>query len=103
MNEPMSLLVIVVPESLEDPLVDELLLHPEWVSGFDTQAVEGHGSGRAQKSGAERVRGRARRVRVEMAITEPNARALLGHLKRVMPQQDVVYWMQGLAEFGRFA
>ena len=63
MNEPMSLLVIVVPESLEDPLIDELLLHPEWVSGFDTQAVEGHGSGMARKSGAERVRGRARRVR----------------------------------------
>ena len=63
MNEPMSLLVIVVPESLEDLLVDELLLHPEWVGGFDSQPVEGHGSRLSRKSAAEQVRGRARRVR----------------------------------------
>ncbi len=103
MNEPMSLLVIVVPESLEERLVDELLLHPEWVTGFDSQEVEGHGSRLVRKSGAEQVRGRARRVRLEMVIAEQHARALLDHLKSVVPQPDVVYWMQGVADFGRFA
>ncbi len=103
MNERLCLLVVVVPEALEDRLIDELLLHPHWVTGFDSQPVEGHGSRLARHSAAERVRGRARRTRLEMVMAPGHARALLDHLRAVLPQPDVVYWTQTLEDFGRLA
>ena len=102
-TEPMSILVILAPETLEDRLIDELLMHPQWVSGFSSQNAEGHGSRAAHASARERVRGRERRVRLEAVATRANLQAMVEHLRRELPQPGVVYWVQALEDFGRLA
>ena len=97
------LLTIVVPRALEENLVDHLLEHPEWVIGFTTSPVEGHGQAVKRYGIAEEVRGRSRRVQIQSVINSADAHSLIAHLKESLPNPEVAYWIVPVQEFGRFA
>lgn len=96
-------LTIVLPRSLEENLVDHLLQHPELVAGFTTTQVEGHGQAVPLRGTAEEVRGRSRRVQVQIVLNGADARTLVDHLKAELPNPEVAYWMLPVLDFGRFA
>ena len=96
-------LTIVLPRSLEENLVDHLLQHPELVAGFTTTQVEGHGPAVPLRGTAEEVRGRSRRIQVQIVMNGADARTLVDHLKAELPNPEVAYWMLPVLDFGRFA
>ena len=96
-------LTIVLPRALEENLVDHLLAHPEYAAGFTTTQVDGHGQSVARHGIAEEVRGRARRVQIQVVLNGEDAKALIEHLKASLPSREIAYWMTPVTEFGRFA
>lgn len=95
-------LIIVLPKIFEEDLVDHLLAHPEWVSGFTTREVSGHGHAVAYHAVAEQVRGRAARVQVEIVLDQAHAAPLLAHLRENLHSAEIAYWLMPVIEFGRF-
>lgn len=95
-------LTLILPVALEEAVLDTLLEHPEWVSGFTSMEVSGHGQSQKMTSVAEAVRGRARRVRVDTLMQRDDAAQLLELLKTNWPHPGVVYWMVDVQGFGRF-
>ncbi|MHB0985892.1 MAG: DUF3240 family protein [Sulfuricella sp.] len=96
-------LTVVFPVALEENILDHLLEHPELASGFTTYEVEGHGQGAVYPSVNEQVRGRARRMKMEVVMAHDDAQALIAHFKASLPSREVAYWMTPVGEFGRFA
>jgi hypothetical protein len=96
-------LTIVFPRALEEELIDHLLEHPDWVSGFTISQVEGKGQAVRLAGVVEEVRGRARRVQIQTVLDMADARSLIAHLKAVLHNPEVAYWLSPVVEFGRFA
>lgn len=96
-------LTIVLPQVLEENMVDHLLQHPEYASGFTTTQVEGHGQSVTRHSIAEEVRGRARRIQIQVILNGEDAKLLIAHLKGALPSREVAYWLTPVIEFGRFS
>lgn len=96
-------LTIVLPKSFEEDLVDNLLEHPEWVTGFTTTDVNGHGQNVAYHAAAEEVRGRVARVQVQVVMHPEQAPLLVAHLKQALRSTEIAYWLTPVIEFGRFA
>lgn len=99
----MTCLTLVLPRSLEEVLVDELLEHPEWVPGFTTQAVDGHGQGVVYRASAEEVRGRVARVMVQIVTESAHVEALLAHLSERLRNPEIAWWTVPVSSFGRLA
>ena len=95
-------LTLILPVALEEAVLDTLLEHPEWVSGFTSMEVSGHGQSQMVTTAAEEVRGRARRVRIDTVMQHADAVQLLALLKANWPHPEVAYWMMDVQEFGRF-
>lgn len=99
----MTCLTLVLPRSLEEALVDHLLEHPEWVPGFTTCPVDGHGHGVVYRASAEQVRGRVARVMVQIVTESDKAEALLTHLRESLRSPEIAWWTVPVSGFGRFA
>ena len=97
------MLTLAAPRALEDDLLEQLLAHPEWASGFTLSRVEGHSHREAPLTVQEQVRGRAGRIAVQIVLEAEQAQALLAHLKQRFPKPDVAYWLMPVLEFGRLA
>ena len=75
-------LTLTLPKSLEETIVGHLLAHPEWVLGFNTADVSGHGAAGVAHTAAELVRGATRRVRVQIVMNREDAAAHLVNIAR---------------------
>jgi len=96
-------LTIVLPDGLEEELVDELLGHPDWTGGFVISRAEGSGQTVRLQRAAEQVRGRAPQVVIQTVLNQVDARSLIAHLRETLPAGDVAYWISPVLEFGRLA
>lgn len=94
-------LTLICHKSLEERLVDQLLEHPEWVSGFSVSQVEGHSQTEKLPSMLERVRGRSLRIEIRCIMNLDDAQALVSHLKASEPNPEIAYWIMPVTEFGR--
>lgn len=103
MEERDTCLTIVLPKALEEQLVDQLLEHADLVPGFTTATVEGHGQAVALHGTGEEVRGRARRVQVQIVMNALAAHRLVEALRAALPNKEVAYWLLPVTEFGRLA
>lgn len=103
MNTHECCLTLSFPSSLEENVLDHLLEHPEWVQGFSTMHIEGHGRMTSARQTAELVRGRARRLYAQVVLDETDAHALLADLRSALPNPEIAYWLTPVIEFGRFA
>jgi hypothetical protein len=95
-------LTLMLPKSIEETLVGHLLDHPEWVRGFSTAEMSGHGAAGVAHSAGELVRGASRRVRVQIIMNREDATALIEHLRATVTNPEVAYWVTPVLEFGRF-
>lgn len=89
--EPQGLLILIVPPTLEEMLVDVLLQQIQ-ISGFTSSKVSGHGSvhgEHAKLSIVEQVTGRQERVQFMMHATIADLKTLVNHLKTTFRSTDI--------------
>ncbi|MYM85446.1 DUF3240 domain-containing protein [Duganella sp. FT50W] len=98
-----TLLTLVIPVSLEEDILDFLLLHPNWASGFSLMAAQGMGQGAPLQSAMELVQGRSARKLVLIPGSLADLQQLLQALAEEMPTPDVTYWMSPMLANGRLA
>ena len=55
-----AMLTLAIPINLEEDVLDFLLLHPQWASGFSIVDAAGMGQGASLLSNMEKVQGRSR-------------------------------------------
>lgn len=96
-------LTLVCHESLEERLIDHLLEHPELVSGFSINRIEGHSIKEKLPSILEQVRGRSRRIEIRAVMNLEHAHTLIELLKQKEANCEVAYWITPVLEFGRLA
>ncbi|MDP2760457.1 MAG: DUF3240 family protein [Sideroxyarcus sp.] len=101
MKEINCCLALACHRSLEERLVDHLLEHPEWVSGFSVLNLEGGSQNEFLPSMTEQVRGRSRRVQIQAVMNLDDAHALITQLKREENNPEMAYWITPVIEFGR--
>lgn len=101
--KPDACLVLVLPKSLEDEVVDHLLQHPEWVTTFIALPVAGHGLPQRIASAAEQVRGHAQRVRIELPLRAADAAQLIAHLREDLAGSELDWWLTPLLDAGSFS
>lgn len=97
------LLTLIAPASLGENIADLLLEAPELASGFTSSAASGHGAGLRFEAASERVRGRGRRTRFELALVLSDADALLGRLQASLGEANVYYWICPIVEWGNLS
>lgn len=95
------LLTLAIPITLEEDVIDFLLRHPEWASGFSIVDAEGMGQGASLLSAMEKVQGRCRRKLVLIAGLDAHLRHLIHALGQEIRNKDVAYWISGISAFGR--
>lgn len=95
------LLTLALPSALEEEVCDVLLAHPEWVNGFSVIQAEGFGAGSRLSSTLEQVRGRARRVLVQLVINDSHLDELITLLRAQYPSDEVAWWTAPITAFGR--
>jgi hypothetical protein len=96
-------LTLVCHKSLEERMVDHLLEHPEWISGFSIGRIEGSSQKEKLPSMLEQVRGRSQRIEIRSVMNLENAHALIAHLKEEEANSEIAYWITPVIEFGRLA
>ena len=92
------LLTINLPPALEEDLVD-YLLSLDFVVGFTSYAVQGHGEHR-NLSVAEQVTGRRKRMQFEMLIDEAEYKQITSALAAAVGK-DLTYWQIPVNHIGR--
>jgi hypothetical protein len=101
MTTPNCCLTIVLPRALEEDAIDVMLAHPQWVTGFTVSQTEGAGRSVQFRGTGEHVRGRSRRVQLQVVLDEGDARNLLVALQEAFPGRPIAYWLTPVVEFGR--
>lgn len=98
--EAQGLLILIVPPSLEESLVDVLLQQAE-ISGFTSSKVNGHGTVRgdaATLSIVEQVTGRQQRVQFMMHANIVDLKNLVSSLKSTFRSTDIHYILMPILE-----
>lgn len=98
-----TLLTLTIPVSLEEDVLDFLLTHPQWASGFSVLAAQGMGQGARLQSSMEMVHGRSARKLVLIAGAHADLLQLVQVLAAEIPSPEVVYWMSPLLSCGSLA
>ncbi len=98
-----SLLTLAIPVGLEEDILDFLLLHPAWATGFTVLAAQGMGQGALLQSPMELVQGRSGRKLVLVAGVGADLLRLVEALAAEIPSPEVSYWLSPLTACGRLA
>lgn len=96
-------LILALPASLEEEILDHLGEHPEWVTGMSLLHAEGVGSGARLRTSMEQVRGRARRRMILLLMQQKDVPPLLESLRAVFATPEIAWWSTPVTGFGRFA
>jgi len=95
-----TMLVISVATELEEELVDCLLEIPD-IEEFSSSVVYAHGHSERMTL-AEQVRGRRKRLQMELILPAQSVNKVLTLLRENLGG-DGVYWEQAVRNFGRFS
>lgn len=95
------MMTLAFPLALEEQIIDFLLDHPQWVSGFSLVDAEGMGRGEGLRSTMEKVKGRARRRLINILMRNEDVLPLAGALSKEFHSLHVAYWVVPLLSFGR--
>lgn len=99
MNSKEYLVTLNVPLSLEEAVVDCLLMQ-ESEHGFSSLPVNSHDHKNEGLSLAEQVTGRQRKIRFQMYVPEDGLAALLAQLRAEFSGSGIRYWVLPVVENG---
>ncbi len=94
----MMLLTIIAPPTMEEEIIDWLLIQPN-ISGFTSQAANGHGRGHVM-SLVEQVTGRRHQITFWIELEKKMADAIITELKQAFSGSGLHYWLLPMAESG---
>ena len=92
-TEPQGLLILIVPPTLEEMLVDILLVQDK-ISGFTSSKVSGHGTVHGEDEAlsiVEQVTGRQQRIQFMMHAAVIDLKILVAALKAKFRCSDIHY------------
>ena len=93
------LVTLNIPPSLEELMVDSLLMFEE-DHGFSSFPVNAHHHDNKGLSLAEQVTGRQKRIRFQMYVPAEELPALLEQLRRDFSGSGIQYWVLPVIENG---
>jgi hypothetical protein len=96
-------LTLVLARKLRGELLDFLSEQPDLASGFTASEAAGHGANVQLLSAAERVKGHADQVHVQIILRSADAGRLLDRLRVSFAGSNLVYWIAPVSEFGTIA
>jgi hypothetical protein len=98
-TQPQGLLILIVPPTIEEMLVDELLLQSK-ISGFTSSKVNGHGTVHENSSLSivEQVTGRQQRVQFMMHASIDDLKDLVTYLKSKYRSTDIHHMLLPILE-----
>lgn len=99
MNVKEYLVTLNVPPSLEEAVIDCLLM-VESEHGFSSFPVSSHDHRNKGLSQAEQVTGRQRKVRIQMYVPEHELADLLAQLREEFSGAGINYWVLPVIENG---
>jgi hypothetical protein len=99
MNGKQYLVTLNIPPSLEEMMVDSLLLL-ETEHGFSSFPVNAHHHVTKGLSLAEQVTGRQKRIRFQMYVPVEELPALLEQLRQEFSGSGIQYWVLPVIENG---
>ena len=100
---PDAMLTLAIPVTLEEDVLDFILLHPRWAAGFSIVDAQGMGQGASLLSAMEKVQGRCRRKLVFIVGQDGELRQLLHALGKEIRNPEVAYWITPVSAFGSLA
>ena len=100
-SSPDILLTLIAPAALEETLADLLLEMPEVAHGFTCCPVDGRGIHVPLVGADENVRGRGKRIRVDIALDSAGRQSLLDALRAALPGARIFFWTTPLIDSGR--
>ena len=95
------LVTLNIPPSLEEMMVDSLLLL-ESEHGFSSFQVNAHHHDNKGLSLTEQVTGRQKRIRFQMYVPVEELSVLLEHLRQEFSGSGIQYWVSPVLENGVF-
>lgn len=95
-------LTLLCPPTLEEKLLDTLLLSPQ-AAVFTSTPTAAHGSAAGQLSPAEQVLGRAVATQVQVLLVAADKEALLNTIQQQFAGTGMRYWLAPILEQGAFA
>jgi hypothetical protein len=99
MNSKQYLVTLNIPPSLEEMMVDSLLML-EAEHGFSSFPVNAHHHDNKGLSLAEQVTGRQKRIRFQMYVPAEELPALLVQLRQDFSGSGIQYWVLPVVESG---
>jgi hypothetical protein len=93
---------VLVPETLEERVVDWLLTHPDWQIEFSVHRVAARGPLVRLALNDERVQGFAQRVELKLIIERGQLPALLAEVQALLAGLEGGYWVLPVERFGEF-
>lgn len=104
MTEPQrnqALIVLNVPPSLEESVVDWLLARDDG-TGFTSFPVFGHGASHSSLSAAEQVSGRERRQQFQVQLDAASVDHFMHDIEHVFGTAGMRFWVLPLTATGHF-
>lgn len=95
-----SLVILNVPPSLEEALVDWLLAREG--GGFTSFPAQGHSTRHDHLSVAEQVSGRQARSQFQVQMATSAVDGFLGALQQALGRAGIHYWVMPILRSGRF-
>jgi hypothetical protein len=102
-HSPRVCLTVLVPDTLEERVVDWLLSHPDWQVEFSVHRVAARGPLVRLALNDERVQGFAQRVELKLIIERGQLSALLAEVQTLLAGLEGGYWVLPVETFGEFA
>lgn len=99
MNDKEYLVTLNVPLSLEEAIVDSLLMLEEEL-GFSSLVVNAHHHENKGLSLAEQVTGRQRQLRFQMYIDKHGLEPLVEQLRQEFAGSGIQYWVLPVIDYG---
>lgn len=99
---PELCLYLLCPVSLEEKLLDLLLMHPD-LAVFTSTRTAAHGLAFGALSANEQVMGRALATEVQVLVRESDKDSLLEAVRREFAGTGLRYWMSPVTHAGEIA
>ena len=96
---PELCLYLLCPASLEEKLLDLLLMHPDFAV-FTSTRTAAHGFANDALSTSEQVLGRALAIEVQVLMRETDKDAFLDALRREFAGAGLRYWISPVTDAG---
>ena len=93
-------LTLIAPYELRGELFDYIAEQTDLVTGFTASEVAGHGTRIRLRSAAERVKGHADEVAVQIVLQDKDFEQLLERLKSAFAGTKLIYWVVPVKTFG---